>query len=360
MINYYMQSGKFASAESLITICRNPEPMDYDAIASAYLSYADPADTAPHVSQLQHLAAMEKMALDSEFRHPYYMNDRSFTDDDKRKRENGLLAQFHYTIARLSQRLNLQDSVFRNLAEAMQLDHSQNPAILSMTLHMMIARANDDPNIGKMFPMVVMGSAGNDSLWQLVKLAYAQFKSPPVTLDQMQEMAKMMLRNKRQFAFCKNLYRAVAPKFALPSGIEGVIDSLPKGKIVVLDFWGTWCTPCTTTLPKLDTVYQEYKSNDNVQFYAIDCLEKTSSLNELRPMIQDFMKNIGVSIPVLYDTGSAAVKSYDVYFYPTRVVIDKKGIIRAWEVGYPEEHVADIVKFEIDELLDDVCNSVPH
>ncbi|HET7153567.1 MAG TPA: TlpA disulfide reductase family protein, partial [Candidatus Kapabacteria bacterium] len=233
---------------------------------------------------------------------------------------------------------------------------SQDPAIVSMMLHMMIARANEDQNIGRMFPMVVMGAEGNDSLWQLVKQAFAEFKNPPVSFDQMQEMGKRMMRKKREAAFCKYQYRALAPAFTLPTLTNGIIDSLPKGKVTVLDFWGTWCPPCTTTLPKLDSVYQEYKTNDSVQFYAIDCLEKKSSFSELTSTVKDFIKNTGVTMPVLLDTAGAAVKTYDVYFYPTRVVIDKKGVIRAWDVGYPEENISDIVKFEIDELLDNACN----
>jgi thiol-disulfide isomerase/thioredoxin len=302
---------------------------------------------------------MERAALDSESVHSSYMMDASLTMEDKRMRENATLAQFHYTIAKLAMRLDQQDTALRHIVEALRMVHAKDPEIISATLHMIIAMAKKMPMIGGMLPMVTTGAASNDTLWQLVEEAYKQFDHPPVSIDQMREMARNMRENSREAAFCRNIYRAVAPNIALPSLDQGFLDSLPKGKVIVLDFWGTWCTPCAITLPKLDSVYQQFKKNDDVRFYAIDCLEKTSSLDTLKPMVKDFLQRSGVTIPVLFDTAGAIVKSYDILFYPTRVVIDKKGIIRVWEVSYPEENIKDIVPFEIKELLDDACNKQP-
>ncbi|HZV12459.1 MAG TPA: TlpA disulfide reductase family protein, partial [Candidatus Kapabacteria bacterium] len=330
-----------------------------NTIVNGYLSYVNTSDTGKNSTELSHALDLEQTALDSESSHPFYMNDPSLTDQDKQLYENGLLAQFHGTIARLDLLLGQPDSALRHFILAIQLGHAQDPDVVSAALHLTIAQAKSDPQIGQVMPILAMG-ASNDSLQQLVDEAYKQFDNPPVSLDQMHDMVRMMKQNMRQMAFCRHQYRAVAPGFVLPTLDKRITDSLPKGKIVVLDFWGTWCAPCVKTLPKLDSVYQAFKMNDDIRFYAIDCMEDTSSFEVLKPRVKEFLKNNNITIPVLFDTANAVVKSYGIIYYPTRIIIDKQGVIRVFEVGYPWENVTDNVTFQLNELIDDACNTHPH
>ncbi|MAJ47472.1 MAG: hypothetical protein CBC35_09555 [Planctomycetes bacterium TMED75] len=121
---------------------------------------------------------------------------------------------------------------------------------------------------------------------------------------------------------------AAAPNFTLPTldGTEEVTLSSLKGKVVVLDFWATWCAPCVAGLPTVDEVTKRFK-DQGVVFYAIDVREKPERVSK-------FMKNKGWDFTVLMDSDGTAGKAFDVGGIPHSVVIDREGIIRHVHIGF--------------------------
>ncbi len=117
------------------------------------------------------------------------------------------------------------------------------------------------------------------------------------------------------------------------------------GKVVMLDFWATWCVPCVGELPQLTKLYEKYANNKNVLFYSID-------VNEQAKIIEDFMTKKGYSFEVLIAEGTDVQKSYGVEAIPTKFLIDKKGRIQFTHIGVPpNEDVVEQLSKEIDELL---------
>ena len=110
-----------------------------------------------------------------------------------------------------------------------------------------------------------------------------------------------------------------APEFSLP-GLDDKQYELSdyKGKVVVLNFWGTYCPPCVSEMPLLQQYYEEYKDK-NVQFMAI---------NENDPIvsIKAFVRQYKLSLPVILDK-DVVRRQYGVMNYPTTVFINEKGII---------------------------------
>jgi tetratricopeptide (TPR) repeat protein/peroxiredoxin len=119
-----------------------------------------------------------------------------------------------------------------------------------------------------------------------------------------------------------------------------------KGKVVVLDFWATWCGPCIGELPKLVKLYEGYSKNPKVVFYNID-------VDEQPKIIQEFMTKKGYSFNVLLASGTDVQKQYGVEAIPTKFLIDKKGRIQYKHIGAdPKEDVIAQLSKEIDELLE--------
>lgn len=136
-----------------------------------------------------------------------------------------------------------------------------------------------------------------------------------------------------------------APAFYLkyPNGNSVKLSDL-KGKVIVLDFWATWCQPCIASLPKLQEMHDKYKSNPNVVILAVDTKEMGNNLMEREQKMNDFIAKNRYSFKALYDNNSVADK-YNVDGIPATIFIDKDGIIRFKEHGLEKQAFGERVDF---------------
>ena len=86
-------------------------------------------------------------------------------------------------------------------------------------------------------------------------------------------------------------------KFSGPDGKAVTPQSL-AGKIAVLDFWATYCEPCKQSLPHLDKVYEQYKDNPKMAFYAVSVDQPNVENRELSNCSTD----LKVKVPILRDS----------------------------------------------------------
>lgn len=107
-----------------------------------------------------------------------------------------------------------------------------------------------------------------------------------------------------------------------------------KGKIVVLDFWATWCGPCVISFPGMQKAVDKYEDDDDIEFLFINTWQKESNYKEL---VEDFMQENNYRFEVLYDEmkerSKATVTAYGVTGIPTKIFIDKEGFIRFRSIG---------------------------
>ncbi|AEJ61576.1 alkyl hydroperoxide reductase/ Thiol specific antioxidant/ Mal allergen [Spirochaeta thermophila DSM 6578] len=117
-----------------------------------------------------------------------------------------------------------------------------------------------------------------------------------------------------------------APEFMLPL-LEGGQVSLSdyRGKVVLLNFWATWCPPCRMEMPSIETMVRALKGED-VVFLAVD-------VQEQRSQVSSFIKENGYTFPVLLDATGQVARMYAVSGIPTTYFIDKEGNVRGKLVG---------------------------
>ena len=111
-------------------------------------------------------------------------------------------------------------------------------------------------------------------------------------------------------------------EFSLPD-LTGKIFSLSscRGKYVVLDFWGTWCSPCIEGLPKMKIYYEKYK--EKIEFVGIGCNDNEKSLKEV-------VKKNGLQWIQLLNSkiiSNNVTLKYGIHLFPTKVLIDPTGNI---------------------------------
>lgn len=118
----------------------------------------------------------------------------------------------------------------------------------------------------------------------------------------------------------------------LPKGMKEVEQSHLKGKIVIVEFWATWCGPCRASIPHLIEVQNKYKSKGVILLAISDEPDRT---------VTEFMKS--TKMPYVVGTGGdAARNAYQVKAFPTTFLVDGEGKI-AW-VGHPAAMDAELEK----------------
>ncbi len=89
-----------------------------------------------------------------------------------------------------------------------------------------------------------------------------------------------------------------------------------KGRVVLVNFWATWCPPCRKEMPDLDRLYQEFKSDGLVVLAISDEDEKT---------VKDFLNGKNFSFPVLLDHHRSVNKTFEIEGIPKSFIYDRKG-----------------------------------
>jgi peroxiredoxin len=118
-----------------------------------------------------------------------------------------------------------------------------------------------------------------------------------------------------------------APDFALKD-LAGTTVKLSdfRGKVVVLNFWATWCPPCRQEIPSMMRLNQAMAGKD-FQMLAVSIDEGG------KDAVAGFFRKSGMALPALLDTDQAVGKRYGLTGVPETFVIDKKGVILKKVVG---------------------------
>ncbi|HTT77352.1 MAG TPA: redoxin domain-containing protein, partial [Candidatus Binataceae bacterium] len=113
-----------------------------------------------------------------------------------------------------------------------------------------------------------------------------------------------------------------APNFIL-ANLDGTKESLSamRGKVVLLNFWATWCPACRSEIPSLEELYHDFRSNPDFAMLTVNIDQKG------RPAVSQFMEANGYDLPVLLDPGNSTSEAYGVNGIPSTFVIGRSGQI---------------------------------
>ena len=121
-----------------------------------------------------------------------------------------------------------------------------------------------------------------------------------------------------------------APAFTL-TGVKGSTISLAryKGRVVLLDFWATWCRPCRIEMPLVQKLYDELKPRGLVVF-GVNLMEEPAR-------VKGFLAENGITFPILLDRGGKVAGRYRAEGIPTLVIVGKDGRVSSYFTGVRDE-----------------------
>jgi cytochrome c biogenesis protein CcmG/thiol:disulfide interchange protein DsbE len=114
------------------------------------------------------------------------------------------------------------------------------------------------------------------------------------------------------------------------------------GKVVIVDFWATWCAPCREELPELEKFHKKYGAK-GLAIVGV-------SVDKEPGGIKDFLDKLKVTFPVVHDAGHQVSGKYSPPRMPSSYIIDRKGVVRYVHGGYRAGDAAEFDK-QIQELL---------
>ncbi|MEK6655930.1 MAG: TlpA disulfide reductase family protein [Nitrospirota bacterium] len=135
-----------------------------------------------------------------------------------------------------------------------------------------------------------------------------------------------------------------APDFTLKDATgKGITLSSYKGRVVMINFWATWCPPCRQEMPSMEMLFQEYNKK-GFEILAI------SSDSQGEKIVKPFMEFYELSFTALMDTDGKVHSVYAVTAIPTTYIVDKKGAI-AQKIMGPKDWKDKDSKNMIEKLL---------
>lgn len=119
---------------------------------------------------------------------------------------------------------------------------------------------------------------------------------------------------------------AAAPSIELRrlDGRPLVLSGL-RGKVVVVNFWATWCEPCVDEMPSMQRLYEKL-AGEAFEILAVN-------FQEGEPRIRGFLSKVPVTFPILRDTDGSVARAWKVRIFPSSFVVDAAGTIRYVLVG---------------------------
>lgn len=136
---------------------------------------------------------------------------------------------------------------------------------------------------------------------------------------------------------------SAAPDFTLRStgGLNQRLQE-QRGRVVMINFWATWCGPCRQEMPQLNKLNDKYRSAGFVLLGV--------NVDEDASQAADLARKLGITFPVLLDTDKKVSRLYDISTMPSTLLIDRDGRVRYVHHGYRAGY-EDLYDKQIRELL---------
>jgi len=264
----------------------------------------------------------------------YAKTEKAFTATNEAENKS-LDAQYFSGIAGLYAQALLADEQPDNAVMVVEGLFAKAPnttynPVLNLYLAKAIAKQGKELNAFLLLEKFMLKNGKNEGMLQEMTELYSKLNHNKADFNDYLVSFNKQAKEALIVKYKGEMIKKEAPQFALLDR-DGKTVSLAdyKGKVVVIDFWATWCGPCKISFPGMQAAVNKYQEDKEVAFLFIDTWQREENYKEL---VENFITENNYTFHVLFDEmkdrSKAITTAYGVKGIPHKVVIDKEGFIR--------------------------------
>ena len=357
LVRAYLQLKNYEKAGELLSEIEKPNPAIYNSIAWPLIEQGDQLDKGILFAK-QGVDLLRSQTIADK---PSYMRVKDWNENRKYT-----LAMILDTYGTGLLKSGKNDEALTAFEEAYQQTDGSDPDMNTNYIGAILKNQKYDMVIEISLNCIKKGKE-TPALLDYMKTAYANSVKPGWNFDSLNVEEKKkcedMLAEANKIKVEEMRKKILASRISLHAADFTLKDfngspttlSALNGKVVIVDFWATWCGPCKMSFPYLQKVYEKYLNNERVKFLAVNSWERQKDYSDQLLNAKKFIEENKYTFPVLLDEKTddqyKVISDYEVEGIPTKFLIDKSGKIAFKSVGFDGPSMEEELTQQIEILL---------